>query len=75
VDEVEENVLKELAISGDFQFYPKKDLVNLERSLKMTDLKEKPIVSTIDEFYKKQKVETPGIDPEGITQAILGARN
>jgi lipoate-protein ligase A len=75
VDEVEENVLKELAISGDFQFYPKEDLMKLERSLKMTDFKEKPIVSKIDEFYEKQKVEAPGVEPEDITQAILGARN
>ena len=75
VDEVEENVLKELAISGDFQFYPKEDLVNLERSLKITDFREKPIVSKIDEFYEKQKVEAPGVDPEDITQAILGAQN
>jgi lipoate-protein ligase A len=75
VDEVKENVLKELAISGDFQFYPKENLVNLESSLKMTDFKEKPIVSKIDEFYEKQEVEAPGVEPEDITQAILGARN
>jgi len=75
VDEVEGNVLKELAISGDFQFYPKENLVNLERSLKMTDFKEKSIVSKIDEFYEKQKVETPGVELEDITQAIFGARN
>ena len=75
VDEVEENVLKELAISGDFHFYPKEDLMNLEKSLKTTDFKEKPIVSKIDEFYEKQKVEVPGVEPEDITQAILGARN
>jgi len=75
VDEVKENVLKELAISGDFQFYPKHHLSNLEKSMKMTDFKEKPIVSKIDEFYEKQKVEAPGVEPEDITQAILGARN
>jgi hypothetical protein len=49
--------------------------VNLERSLKMTDFREKPIVSRIDQFYEKQKVEAPGVEPEDITQAILGARN
>lgn len=75
VDQVEENVLKELAISGDFQFYPKEDLVNLERALKMTDFREKPLVSKIDEFYEKQKVETPGIEPDDITKAILGAND
>jgi lipoate---protein ligase len=75
VDEVHENVLKELAISGDFQFYPKEDLMNLERSLKMTDFKEKTIISKIDEFYEKQRVDAPGVDPEDITKAIVGAQN
>ncbi|MFO8165495.1 MAG: lipoate--protein ligase family protein [Thermodesulfobacteriota bacterium] len=75
VDEVHENVLKELAISGDFQFYPKEDLMNLERCLKMTDFKEKTIISKIDEFYEKQRVDAPGVDPEDITKAIVGAQN
>jgi lipoate---protein ligase len=75
VDELEEDILKELAISGDFQFYPKEDLMNLERSLKMTDFKEKTIISKIDQFYEKQKVEAPGVDPEDITKAIVGAQN
>jgi lipoate-protein ligase A len=73
VDEVEEQVLRELAISGDFQFYPKEDLVNLEHSLRMTDFKEQPITAKIDEFYEKKKIDTPGIEPDDISKAVIQA--
>jgi lipoate-protein ligase A len=73
VDEVEEQVLRELAISGDFQFYPKENLVNLEHSLRMTDFKEASITSKIDEFYEKKRVDAPGIEPDDISKAVIQA--
>ena len=75
IDEVEENVLQELAISGDFQFYPKEDLANLEKSLIKTDFQERAIASRIDEFYDKRDIDSPGVEPQDMMRAILDARS
>lgn len=71
---VEEKTLGEIAISGDFTFLPKEDLADLENSLSATPLDERVLVSKIDEFYDKKKVETPGVTPEDFTKAIVEAK-
>ncbi len=73
VEEVSEKVLQEVAISGDFQFYPKDDLPMMEGSLQKTDFDEKAIESKVEEFYDKRKVEVPGVEPEDFTKAIVEA--
>lgn len=74
-EEVSEKVLQEVAISGDFQFFPKDDLPNLEGSLQMTDFDEKAIESKVEEFYEKKKVEVPGVEPEDFAKAICDAHS
>ncbi len=73
--EVQKTIIKDIGISGDFTFYPKKQIFNLEDTIKETKREEKEIMPKIEEFYEKQKVEAPGVEPEDVTQAILGARN
>ena len=72
--EVKENVIDSIDISGDFQLYPKSELDGLEKDLKNTKRKERKIVEKVEEFYSKNKVESPGIEPEDITEAIMEAK-
>lgn len=68
--EVEKNMLKDISISGDFTFYPKEGLVELEDTLKETEREEKELSSKIVEFYDRADVQIPGVEPQDITRAI-----
>lgn len=72
--EVEEEILKDIAVSGDFTLYPKEELLNLEDTLKETKREEKELASKIEGFYEKTGVQTPGVEPEDITKAIETAK-
>lgn len=70
VQEVEKKIIKDIGISGDFTFYPKKELSDLEDTIKETRREEKEITPKIEEFYEKTGVQTPGVEPQDITKAI-----
>ncbi len=71
--EVKKDVIENIGISGDFQFYPKSELTGIENDLKKTKRKEKILISRIEDFYNKHKVESPGVEPEDLTNAIIKA--
>ena len=68
--EVERRTLKDISISGDFSLYPKKELSELEDTLKETEREKKKLTSKIEEFYERTGVQTPGVEPQDITKAI-----
>jgi len=72
--EIKENTIETIDISGDFQFYPKSELSGLEKELRKTKRKERKIIDKIEDFYNKNKVESPGVEPEDVTDAILEAK-
>jgi len=71
--EVRENTLDGIEISGDFSLFPKSELEGLQASLKGSEREKSDITSTIEEFYEVTEVETPGVKPKDITKAIIGA--
>jgi len=72
--EVEMEKLKDIDISGDFTFYPKKDLAKMENALKNTNREKDEITPKIEEFYENENIQVPGVKPEDITKAILGTK-
>lgn len=72
--EVEENRIEDLGISGDFQFYPKSELESMEKELNKTKRKGSLVNLKIEEFYDKHKIETPKVEPEDFTEAIMVAK-
>jgi len=72
--EIKENTIETIDISGDFQFYPKSELSVLEKELRKTKRKERQIIDKVEDFYNKNKVESPGVEPEDVTDAILEAK-
>jgi lipoate-protein ligase A len=72
--EIKDNVIDTIDISGDFQFYPKSELTGLEKNLRKTKRKENVIIEKIENFYHKNNVECPGVEPEDVTEAIMGAK-
>jgi len=73
VQEIKKDVIEKIGISGDFQFFPKSELVGVEENLRETKRKEKILISKIEDFYEKHKVESPGVEPEDLTTAIIEA--
>jgi len=72
--EVKNEMIQDIGISGDFQFYPKSELTGLEDHLRNIKRKERIIISKVEDFYGKQKVESPGVEPEDITEAVMEAK-
>ncbi|KYK30493.1 MAG: hypothetical protein AYK22_03635 [Thermoplasmatales archaeon SG8-52-3] len=72
--EIKSNVIENIGISGDFQFYPKGELNGLENKLKKTKRKERAIISKVEDFYKDKNIESPGVEPEDVTDAIMEAK-
>jgi lipoate-protein ligase A len=71
--EIKENTIQTIGISGDFQFYPKAELSGLENNLRDTKRKEQVLISKVEDFYQKNDIESPGVEPEDVTEAIMEA--
>lgn len=72
--EIKNDVIENIGISGDFQFYPKSELAGLESNLKNTRRKDRDIISKVEDFYDDNKIESPGVEPEDVTDAIMEAK-
>jgi lipoate-protein ligase A len=72
--EVEHKKLRDIGISGDFTMYPKKELSTLEHSLQNTKREKDELIATIDEFYEKTEVQSPGVKAKDFTKAIMEAK-
>lgn len=71
--ETKNGVIEDIDISCDFQFYPKSELTGLEKNLKKTKRKDRVIISKVEDFYDDHKIESPGVEPEDVTDAIMEA--
>jgi len=72
--EIKSDVIENISISGDFQLYPKSELSGLENDLKKTKRKGKEILSKVEDFYDKHEIESPGVEPGDVTDAIMEAK-
>ena len=55
--------LKDVHISGDFFFFPSASLVDLEKSLENLPVEDEAISRKVEDFYKKNTIESPGVMP------------
>ncbi len=70
-EEVSENRIEDITISGDFTFFPKERLDGLEGSLEKVPFEEDQIIKRVETFYEEKKVESPGVESKDIVQTIL----
>jgi lipoate-protein ligase A len=66
-----EGVLSDVHISGDFFFFPSTSLIGLEHLLEGVQLDPIAITSRIEDFYKKNQIESPGVLPEDFSRVLL----
>jgi lipoate-protein ligase A len=70
-EEVSEGRIEDVSISGDFTFFPKEQLIRLEKSLEKVSLEEEEIVERVETFYEEKGVESPGVESKDIAETIL----
>jgi lipoate-protein ligase A len=70
-EEVSQEKIQDITISGDFTLYPKESLDRLEGSLKRVPLEEDEIIERLETLYEKEKVESPGVASKDFSQTIL----
>jgi len=68
--EVEKERINEIDLSGDFTLYPKDCLEGLESNLKGKIRKRSLLDSKIEEFYDKEKDQSPGVASEDFLKAM-----
>jgi lipoate-protein ligase A len=52
-EEVSEERIEDITISGDFTFFPKEQLIGLEESLEKVSLEEEKIIERVETYYAK----------------------
>lgn len=73
-EEVEnKNILKDIVISGDFNLFPKHTLIQIENALKNKAFSHDTIQAILEQTYKKEKIESPGVQPDDIAKTIIEA--
>jgi len=70
-EEISENKIEDITISGDFSFTPKEQLGGVERALVGTPLDEGEIVEKVDAYYEKKGIESPGVESKDFAMTIL----
>lgn len=73
-EEIDHKKIKDIAVSGDFNMFPKDALVNVEKDLKNKDFSRETIKKAIEKTYDKKKIESPGVEPEDIAKTIAEAK-
>jgi lipoate-protein ligase A len=71
IEEVSEERIEDITISGDFTLFPKEQLMGLEESLEKVSLEEEKIIERVETYYEEKKVESPGVDSKDFAQTIL----
>jgi lipoate-protein ligase A len=75
VEELEKKKIREIELSGDFQFYPKDDLSTMEVELRKTEFEEGEVRNKIQRFYEEHRIQAPGVLPEDFTTAIVKSQS
>jgi len=70
VQEVEDERIQDVGISGDFTFFPKVELGHLEGELQGTRRRPANLRPKIERFYEGHQVESPGVDADDLMKAM-----
>ena len=70
-EEISENKIEDITISGDFSFTPKEQLGGVEKALVGTPLDEDRIVEKVDAYYEEEGIESPGVESKDFATTIL----
>lgn len=70
---VEDGLIKEITISGDFFLFPEEAIFQILEQLKGTPAKREEILENIENTYEKENIQSPGTAPADFTESIMKA--
>jgi lipoate-protein ligase A len=71
--DVEDGIIKDIALSGDFFLFPEEALYKILGQLKGTPAKREEIQKNIERIYEKEHIQSPGTLPSDFTESIMKA--
>jgi len=69
--EIENDIIKDLLISGDFWLFPAKKLSELEKELVGVKISRDELIEVINSFFEKNTIQSPGTTVEDFVKTIL----
>ena len=69
ITQVEEDVIRDAALSGDFFFYPPERLADLEAALAGVRVDE--VEQAVIRFYEDHSIESPGVTPADFARVVV----
>ena len=66
----ENGTLQDVHISGDFFFFPREDLTNLEKYLNGVVVGTEPITQAVTSFYENHAIDSPGVQPSDFASVL-----
>ncbi|MCZ7392034.1 MAG: lipoate protein ligase C-terminal domain-containing protein [Candidatus Methanoperedens sp.] len=70
---VEDGVIKDITLSGDFFLFPEEAFFKILEQLKGTSANREEIQKNIEKIYKKEHIQSPGTLPSDFTESIMKA--
>ncbi len=70
---IENSIIKDIRISGDFFLFPEEAFFKIIEQLKGTPAKREEIQKNIEETYEKENIQSPGTAPSDFTESIMKA--
>jgi lipoate-protein ligase A len=70
IQEVQDSLLRDITISGDFTFLPKERLEQLEQHLVSTRRDHHEVKHRVQEFYDSHEVDSPGVEADDYVKAM-----
>lgn len=67
---LKDNHIDDLSLSGDITFYPQTKFETLEKALLGTEATRTALQKVVETFYRKEAVQTPGVEPADWVSAI-----
>lgn len=70
---LENDMIKDITISGDFFLFPEEALFSILENLKGIPAKREELLKNIEETYEKENILSPGTAPFDFTESIMKA--
>ncbi len=70
---IEQGIIKEVTVSGDFFLFPEEAIFRMLEQLKGTPVIRDEIQKKIEEIYMKENIQSPGTTPADFTESIMKA--
>lgn len=70
---IENGIIKDISISGDFFLFPEEALFKILEQLKGTPAKREKIQRNIEKTYEKENIQSPGTTPADFVESIMKA--